>query len=199
MQSAMTSSTIRQYKLVISRCMRRKHVFLFFRGRRLTLTKFSLIIDTLPSKYSKRSRWIRRSLHKHDSHLLCLDFRSLPVINVILKVPIANTKLEILEEGIVFHDVQRVENVASALSKKVCDRVHDKEMLNQKMNNTGNIRIFLCMYVHYIYNICTCMHMDIEDSTPDTTTTNQCIDETSLAIVRQSCMRSLRGTVFAML
>merc|ERR1719198_1181846 len=52
--------------------------------------------------------------HKYESHFPWLHFRSLPVVNVILEVTIADTKLEFLEKGAIFHNIQGIENVATA-------------------------------------------------------------------------------------
>ena len=114
--------------------------------------------------------------HEDKSHVARVHFWSFPVVNVILKLTIADTELEILEKGAVFHDVQSVENVAPALCKTVCDQVCANVLDENKKQ------------IHSDTGIPPQLHQY-----------NQPTEETSLARVRQSFMSSLRGTVFAML
>lgn len=52
-----------------------------------------------------------------NSDLIRLHRRTFPVVEVILQISISYTKLELLQEHFIFHEIQGIENIESFLWK----------------------------------------------------------------------------------
>lgn len=52
------------------------------------------------------------------SHLLWCHAGTLPIVQVILQVPVPDPKLQLLQEGFVFHEIQCIEDVESFLQRQ---------------------------------------------------------------------------------
>ena len=55
---------------------------------------------------------------KDEANLLCGHLRGAPVVEVVLKVAVADAELELLKELAVVHDVEGVEHVHLALQRR---------------------------------------------------------------------------------
>ena len=71
-------------------------------------------VDATPKEKSDKIRYAARAtraLEQHEPDVLGAHLGALPVVEVVLEVPVADAKFQILEELVVLHDVQRIEDV----------------------------------------------------------------------------------------
>ena len=58
---------------------------------------------------------ISHHLQQHKSNIAMLHRGTQPVVNIVLQVPIAHAKLQIIQEAIIIHQVQRVEYIMALI------------------------------------------------------------------------------------
>ena len=71
-------------------------------------------VDATPKEKSDKIRYAARAtnaLEQHEPDVFRAHLGALPVVEVVLEVPVADAKFQVLEEEVVLHDVQRVEDV----------------------------------------------------------------------------------------
>ena len=71
-------------------------------------------VDATPKGKSDKIRYAARAtkaLEQHQPHVLGAHLGALPVVEVVLEVPVADAKFQVLEEEVVLHDVQGIKNV----------------------------------------------------------------------------------------